>query len=324
MPPGPTSQWRAKWRSTAAGDGAPTGRRAAGGYVAIVSHLHDVTGTEPLAPQSALVTGIVHALAQEGAGVAAHLIDVGDADAERLADELINGQEPVVALRGAYRWLPATTTAAPAPAGPRFKRGGVYVLPGGFGTLGRIVARHLAERFAAKVALVGRLSPDDVERHGFAAELKGLGGDAAVFAADVTDGDALAAAFAGAESRFGRIDGVVWCAGRPGSAAFAPLPTTGWDLAATQFAAKGPGLAALEWVLDKRTVDFCVLFSSVAGRVGGFGLAGYASANAYLDAFVRAHNRWSPSKWLSVLWDAWVSPGEPVLPGYEESAWAAE
>lgn len=294
---------------------------AAGGYVAVVANTYDVTGGEPLAPEGALVAGIVHALAHEADGVSARLIDLGDAGADRLADELVTGQDAIVALRGRHRWLPGTATTIPDAAAPRFKRGGVYVILGGFGRLGRIVARHLAERFAAKLVLIGRpLSDAAAERKVFAAELA-ADGDAVAVEADLTDADALAAAFAAAERRFGRIDGLVSCAGRTGPRAFAPLADGALaELAVEQFAAKGPGLAVLERALADRAPDFCVLFSSLAGRVGGVGLAGYAAANAYADAFVRAHNRRSSARWLSAVWDAWVLPDEPMPPGYEEQA----
>ncbi len=292
--------------------------RRAGGYVAVVANLHDVTGEEPLAPEGALVSGIVCALPQEADGVTARLIDLGEADADRLADELLDGEDAVVALRGRHRWRPGVATVAADLAGRGFKRGGTYVILGGFGKLGRIVARHLAERFAARLAVVGRPAPDAAaERNRFTAGL--AGGNAVALEADITDAAALAAVFAAAEDRLGRIDGVVFCAGRTGSQAFAPLTDdAAAGLAAEQFAVKAGGLIALERALADRPVDFCVLFSSVAGRVGGFGLAGYASANAFLDAFVRAHNRRAAKPWISVLWDAWGLPGEPVLPGYED------
>ena len=61
----------------------------------------------------------------------------------------------------------------------------------------------------------------------------------------------------------------------------------------------------LEEVLDGKTLDFCLLVSSLTSVLGGIGHAAYASSNVYMDSFVRRHNRSHPVPWLSVNFDLW-------------------
>jgi acyl carrier protein len=53
-------------------------------------------------------------------------------------------------------------------------------------------------------------------------------------------------------------------------------------------------------------LDFCILFSSLASVLGGLGFTAYAAANAFVDAFVRKHNRTARMPWVSEDWDTWL------------------
>jgi acyl carrier protein len=64
----------------------------------------------------------------------------------------------------------------------------------------------------------------------------------------------------------------------------------------------------LEEILHDKTLDFCLLLSSLASVLGGIGQAAYASANIFLDSFARQHNRAAAVRWLSVNWDVWRVP----------------
>ncbi|MCB1057986.1 MAG: AMP-binding protein, partial [Acidobacteria bacterium] len=71
------------------------------------------------------------------------------------------------------------------------------------------------------------------------------------------------------------------------------------------------GLQALQTVLAARPAGFCLVFSSTAGVLGGSGLAAYAAANLYADAFVAARSaRPDGWRWLGIAWDGWPEPGE--------------
>src|SRR6185369_1121792 len=67
--------------------------------------------------------------------------------------------EKIVAYRGHHRWAQRFEPLAQLTFDERrlpLKEKGVYLITGGLGELGMVVSRHLAERFAARLVLVGR------------------------------------------------------------------------------------------------------------------------------------------------------------------------
>ena len=119
------------------------------------------------------------------------------------------------------------------------------------------------------------------------------------------DRDALAAAVARAEERFGRIDGVIHAAGVPGGG----LLTLEDDAALDRvLAPKVAGTLLLAELLAGRDLDFVALCSSITAVAGGFGQSAYAAANAFLDAHARAAGRRGPYV-VALGWDRWEEVG---------------
>jgi amino acid adenylation domain-containing protein/non-ribosomal peptide synthase protein (TIGR01720 family) len=130
----------------------------------MTSGQHQVAGDETLEPGTALTRGPVHVLPQEYPQLRLRSIDV-EARTDRrmlLAEIARDTDERDVAIRGRYRWTPTIEPLASQPGGPSpwLREGGVYWITGGFGGVGGHLARHLAERYGAKVALSGRRRPE--------------------------------------------------------------------------------------------------------------------------------------------------------------------
>ena len=122
----------------------------------------------------------------------------------------------------------------PADAVPsRLKEGGVYLITGGLGGVGLVLARYLAESVKARLVLTGRRGlpakstwPEYLAQAGeqdptasrirLVQELEAAGAEVLVGAADVTDEARFAAVVDEAYARFGRIDGVIHAAGVAG------------------------------------------------------------------------------------------------------------
>ena len=83
-----------------------------------------------------------------------------------------------------------------------FRENGVYLVTGGMGALGQILARHLCGHYRARVYLTGRSAPSDAQQS-ILAELCAIGGHASYLQCDVAErddgcaGDIAEAAFAG-------------------------------------------------------------------------------------------------------------------------------
>ena len=296
----------------------------------VADGLFDVTGHEPLAAEKATLLAPVLVAPQERPGTTCRCIDVDrvPADPAALADRLLAEfaappDGPAVALRRGGRWVQAYEPAPlPPPAAAPLRERGVYLLTGGLGGVGLVLARHLARRVRARLVLVGRTAlPDRADwpallagplRDGRAAarvrqvlELESLGAEVLTVAADVADPAAMARALALAEARFGALNGIIHGAGAVGADTFREIAQAGKEDCKEQFRAKAHGLMVLDSLLAGRSPDFCVLMSSLAAVLGGLGFAAYGAANLFLDAFARRRNRDGGVRWISIDWDSW-------------------
>ncbi|WP_394823561.1 SDR family NAD(P)-dependent oxidoreductase [Pendulispora albinea] len=279
-----------------------------------------VGGGDAIAPARAAAMAVCNVLPQEIAGLACRYVDVELLEdgpalarlADALACEIESGSEPVVALRAGHRWVqgyvpfPLPRDAA---AGRSLRHGGVYLITGGTGKVGLHVAHYLARKVGAKLVLVARRPLRDA-----VSALELAGAEVVVERADVGDATQMRAIVEGTLARFGALHGVVHAAGVAGEAAIHLASDLEAAHFAAQFQAKVRGTETLDRVLSGRELDFRLLVSSNAAVLGGVGLAAYAAANAYLDAFAMARTERPDERWISANWDAWPAPeGERLL-----------
>ncbi|MBU8536763.1 SDR family NAD(P)-dependent oxidoreductase [Falsiroseomonas tokyonensis] len=258
-------------------------------------HLHDGS------PEGAMAGGLAQALAKESGRLRLGSLAVppDGTPADWVPRALALPLAPGLALDGTARgWA-----FVPGEGATRLRRGGVYVLAGGAGGIGQLLARHLVQRWQAKVIVLGRSRrdavPDDALLH---------------LQVDLTDADAVASALELARQRFGPIQGVVQAAGVQRDGLFRNLAEA--DLRAV-LAPKLAGTRALDAATRQDPLHFFALFSSLAGSFGAAGQAGYAAANAFLDAF--AAQRQGPGVSLSIAWPYWAAGGMSVAEGEAEA-----
>ena len=192
------------------------------------------------------------------------------------------------------------------------REGGVYVIAGGTGGLGLIVADHLARRYRAKIALVGR-SPLTGALQARMDEWAAGGADVRHVQADVSRADEAARAVATVRELHGRVDGVVHCAGVNRDGVY--FRTNATDIEAVT-SPKVRGVRHLDAATQDDDLDFFLLFSSVSTSVPNPGQSGYAFANAYLEAFadLRARRDDRPGRTLAIAWPFWADGGMRVDP----------
>ncbi|MEU6238521.1 SDR family oxidoreductase, partial [Kitasatospora sp. NPDC047058] len=297
----------------------------------VTSEVLAATGEEDLCPPKATVQGICRVLPQEYPSLTCVHLDLaltggepGPGAVERILEDLARpAAERTLALRGNRRWTPAFVAAEPLPRlGAAVRPGGVYLITGGLGKIGLVVARALADRERVRLVLLGRagLPPredwDDPALPAAAAgtvaavrALEDLGSEVVVVAADVSDRDAMRAVKENLVREYGRVDGLVHCAGTTGAAAHRVVADLGEQERAWHFAPKLYGTYVLEEVLADQRLDFAILCSSIASLLGGLGFGAYAAANAALDAFAQNRHGVGGQPWTSVNWEAWRFPG---------------
>ncbi|MEU1285695.1 SDR family NAD(P)-dependent oxidoreductase [Kitasatospora sp. NPDC005856] len=290
------------------------------------SEVHAVLGDEPLCPPKATVQGLCRVLPQEYPSLSCVHFDLrpeGPQAVPGLVDQLLADlaappAERTIALRGRHRWAPTYVTGAPRPrGGSPVRPGGVYLVTGGLGKIGLLMARALADRAEVRLVLLGRTGLPSREswaepQHPEAVrsairavqEIEALGSEVLVTATDVSDRTAMLALKERVLREFGPIDGVLHCAGTTGTAAHREVAVLGAEEASWHFGPKLYGTQVLHEVLADQQVDFAVICSSIASLLGGLGFGAYAAANAALDAFAQRHHS-AALPWTSVNWEAW-------------------
>ncbi|WP_168206253.1 non-ribosomal peptide synthetase [Labrenzia sp. PHM005] len=200
---------------------------------------------------------------------------------------------------------------ADAQPGGGWREGGRYLIVGGCGGLGAIVARHLAQTLSrVSLVLTGR-SPSGPKQNALLQELRSKGAHADYLATDLGDAAAVRSMIRQTTDQ-GSLHGVIHCGGVLSDALI--LRKTEEDLRRV-FAPKVTGVANLDRATDGLDLDLFLVFSSIAGTMGNPGQADYAAANAYLDQYVEERNRRALSPGgprgmaLSVAWPYWADGG---------------
>jgi amino acid adenylation domain-containing protein len=240
----------------------------------------------------------------------------------------------MIAYRGHYRWVEGAeqinTLRRKENIPLNLRENGVYLITGGLGRIGLTLAKYLAERVRAKIALVDRyelpagVTPSDwdiyVSNQANSAQIDkqihqlqaiiAAGGEVQIYKADVADADQMSGVVQDIESRFGSINGVVHAAGIVGEKAIKPIIETGLELSEIQFNPKIFGTLTLAKVFRDKKLDFIFLQSSLSSVLGGLGMAAYASANYFMDVFASAQKQNGGTPWISVDWDGWMFDGQ--------------
>ncbi|KAL4878208.1 hypothetical protein BJY04DRAFT_221358 [Aspergillus karnatakaensis] len=152
---------------------------------------------------------------------------------------------------------PSDLSAPPTPRTPAFRSDAMHIFVGGLGGLGRSVsswmALHGARHFVFFSPSAGTKEKDD-----FVLELRAQGCVVDLVSGDVSNEEDV-------DAFVRRLDAKIAIAGVMQASMALEITSR----------------------RHRRSVDFFVLFSSLAGLIGQTGHANYAAANAFLDAFVQ-------------------------------------
>ncbi|MCI4185726.1 SDR family NAD(P)-dependent oxidoreductase [Dickeya dianthicola] len=170
---------------------------------------------------------------------------------------------------------PAVAETGIAEAG--IKQGGTYLITGGFGGLGLIFARYLAQHYSARLILTGR-SAMNADRKAIADELTQLGGQVHYIQADVCDVGAMRFSLVQARQLMGPILGVIHTAGLEASE---PVFEKSRQAFTDILRPKVEGTQLLDELLAQDPLDFVCYFSSSAALLGDFGSCDYAIGNRF-------------------------------------------
>lgn len=298
----------------------------------VTSNLHDVTGEDSLCPEKATLIGPSKVIPLEYLKINCSTIDIvipssKNLPAPKLVDFLVTEitsqtTDDTVAYRGHHRWVQTfEPVRLDRDIASKFKvrEGGVYLITGGLGGIGLVLAENLAQTAHTKLILVGRKGLPErsqwqqwLETHDNQDSISGkiekvlalekLGANVQVHSADVANLEQMQTVVTQACKQFGRIDGVIHAAGiAPGG--IMQLKTK--EMANSVLTAKVRGTLVLERVLKNSNLDFFVLCSSQTSVLGSFGQLDYCAANAFLDTYAHYCACKSSQLTVSISWGPW-------------------
>ena len=277
----------------------------------------DVLGPEDvIAPEQAGLWGLGRTFSLEHPARWGGVVDLDPATSTSDAVVAVleatrDGREDQSAWRDGARYVPRlAAAAAPAPRAYPLRSDASYLITGGLGGLGLVVAEWMASRGARHLVLVSRTPvppPEEWARHRYderivtLTRLRDAGVIVDTVAADVSDEVAMTNVMA----RFGKecppLGGVVHAAVTPTAAALTEMPPGMFE---STFLTKVSSYLLIERLSASQPIAFFVVFSTTTALLGSSGLAHYAAANAVLDALAcRRRAEGKPA--LSVNWGLW-------------------
>ena len=281
-----------------------------------------------LSVAQAPVWGLGRVVAQEHPTFWRGLVDLDpDASPRDAADHLLAelsgaGGEDQLAFRNGRRYvgrLVRRDASAEQATSFRCRVDGSYLVTGGLGDLGLLVARWMVEQGARRLVLLGRsrlppradwgtAEPGSRVSRQIAAirELETLGASVHLASVDVADEAELRAFLDGFRAEgWPPIRGVVHAAGVLQDGLLVQLDA---ESLRAVLRPKVMGGWLLHRLLQDVALDFFVLFSSAGSVLGQPGQGNYAAANAFLDALAH-HRRALGQPGLSINWGAWSGEG---------------
>ncbi len=282
-------------------------------------------GASVVRPAQAALWGLGRVASQEHAECWGGLVDLAvDATPHDAANELL-GQvwqpdgENQAAFRAGVRYVArlARLTPPELTVPKQINADASYLITGGLGGLGLLVARRLAEQGARCLILVSRGVPDAATR----AALQMIQETAKVVTrfCDVSQTVQVMSLLDEIRSTLPPLRGVVHAAGVFEDSTLARQQ---WDGFARVLAPKVSGAWNLHVGTRDLPLDFFVLFSSAASVFGPAGLGNYTAANAFLGALAY-HRRGLGLPALCVDWGPWSGVGMAGAVGAErERQWA--
>ncbi len=197
---------------------------------------------------------------------------------------------------------------------------GVYAITGGANGLGFLFAQHIAQRSPhARIYLAGRTALDSAIQTKLE-RLESLGAQAFYQSLDVSDSAQVQHWIDDIYHQQKSLNGVIHSAGLIQDSLMVKKTSSEFERVLIP---KILGIEALDHAIGTRPLDFLLCCSSQAA-MGNLGQADYATANAYMDAYMTARQQWviegkRKGRSISVNWPMWQDGGMQLPPAILDS-----
>jgi myxalamid-type polyketide synthase MxaB len=194
-----------------------------------------------------------------------------------------------------------------------------YLITGGLGGLGLVMASGLVERGARHLVLMGRSgASEDAQRA--MDELEQAGATVWIAEGDVSSREDVARILTHIVETMPALRGIIHAAGVVDDGM---LISQTWSRFEDVMAPKIAGAWNLHMLTQDIPLDFFVMFSAGAAIIGSPGQGNYAAANAFLDGLAHFRREEGLAA-LSINWGAWKQVGmASILDSHERRRWSA-
>ncbi|MDP4536966.1 SDR family NAD(P)-dependent oxidoreductase [Alkalimonas collagenimarina] len=269
---------------------------------------------EDIAFEHAPLVGMLGSISKEYPALNVRLFDVGNdtewplqiiGDIQRRVDgvHLYRNGQWLVRQFVPIKW--ANTLSTTAQESVLCRPGGVYVLVGGAGGIGRAVTAYMLKQQNVHIVWLGRRALDPQIQSSIE-QLRKEGGTLQYVQADVTEYGALQTAYHTILKQFGRVNGVINAAMVFKACAFKNMS---FDDFSAVYDAKVQSSVNLARLLKYESLDYLVNFSSINSFITAAEQSHYAAGSMFQDTLSNALQRVVPFQVKTINWGYWTAEG---------------
>ena len=185
----------------------------------------------------------------------------------------------------------------------KFQANASYLVTGGLGGIGLEVAKYLSENGAGRIILAARRTLDEKTKE----IISKMSAQVLTHQADISDTAQVEELITFCDNQKFPLKGIFHAAGIINDA---PLDKQTAETFENVFAAKAKGAWILHELTNQKnlTLDYFVLFSSIASLNGSPAQSNYATANSFLDGLA-LYRQQHHQAGLSINWGPWAQVG---------------
>ena len=286
-------------------------------------------------PELSTILSPIKIIPKEYQNIQCKLIDVDFIDTnikvifDRVKHEILREgiEEEVIAFRGDNRYIQSFEQLEIVKSEENFRlnKNGVYLLTGGLGDLGLLVAKFLSKKYQAKIILTSRSDfPDRMNwdniindelqdkslKHTIneILEIEKEGGEVLICKADVGVYDEMFELKNTIINKFGKVNGIFHLALHVDGGLIYNCTEA---MVRNVFQGKVYGTINIDKVFGD-DIEFLTLFSSASSILMGVGHLVYSASNAFMDSFSHFAKRYRKYNTISINWDAWQEVGSAL------------
>lgn len=272
----------------------------------LIKEQNQVLGTEKTDPYWSSLQGTIRTISQEYAQIEAQVLDVSqNATSTEIAQLLNKNTACFTAYRNGIVWEKNYTPFhVDTESNWEAKPGDTYVITGGFGNVGSLLATYLSEK-EVNIVLFGRnVSNQNSTNAQLVANLKAKGANVYEMQVDVNDRQNFETALDEVYDQHGKITGIIHAAAQMRDCIKYIGEVRPDDFRKVASTKMHGADVLLDWC-ENKSVGLVAMMSSLSTELGGLGYAMYAVSNAYLDAKILAMPTSQSTRFLTINWDGW-------------------